>query len=207
MPNAIQESITEQIACQAGNPARLQLWAHLRSGPPPSPELGSKPRPQVSAPRKRQLGEDPVPVFISPRTTPTPLSNETEKTNKRKEKVRQGRLRKKVFKNKTLFGDIQLQCSVLETHLGSLSLSRKSGPSSEVQTTQTAASRGLGPGPQLRPPGPRIPKAAPAPPPDSTASKRASPPRRRRGSPEIRRPTLRGISKGPRSSDAPLRKD
>ena len=100
VPNAIQESITEQIACQAGNPARLQLWAHLRSGPPPSPELGSKPRTQVSALRKRQLGEDPVPVFISTRTTLTPLSNNTEKTNKRKEKVRQGRLRKTVFKNK-----------------------------------------------------------------------------------------------------------
>lgn len=83
-----------------------------------------------------------------------------KKTNKRKEKVRQGRLRKRVFKNTTLFGDIQLHCSVLETHLGSLSLSRKSGPSSEAQTTQTAASRWLGPGPLLRPSGPRIPKAA-----------------------------------------------
>ena len=97
VPNAIQESITEQIACQAGNPARLQLWAHLRSGPPPSPELGSQPRPQVSALRKRQLGEDAVPVFISTRTTPTPLSNDTEKTNKRKEKVRQGRLKENGF--------------------------------------------------------------------------------------------------------------
>ena len=63
MPNAIQESITEQIACQAGNPARLQLCAHLRSGPLPSPELGSKPRPQVSALRKRQLDEDTLPSF------------------------------------------------------------------------------------------------------------------------------------------------
>lgn len=86
MPNAIQESITEQIACQAGNPARLQLSAHLRLGPLPSPEVGSKPRPQVSALRKRQLGEDPFPVFISPRTTPTPLSNETEKKRTKERK-------------------------------------------------------------------------------------------------------------------------
>lgn len=54
-----------------------------------------------------------------------------------------------------------MHCSVLETHFGSLSLSRKSGPSSEVHTTQAAASRGLGPGPILQPPGPRIHKAAP----------------------------------------------
>eukprot|EP00069_Balaena_mysticetus_P012117 bmy_07411T0 len=64
LPNEIQESITERIACQAGNSARLQLWPHLHSGPPPSPEFCSKARPQVSALRKRQLGKDPVLILF-----------------------------------------------------------------------------------------------------------------------------------------------